>query len=204
MPDLQPPPTSRRERRRLEVHNRIVEAAYVLFQEHGYQAATVAQICDEADVAYKTFFNHFPSKLEVLLALEQRALETTIGHFDSALELDAGTRERIAHAFRAVAEHAVAQGPTHPEFLAELIHGAHLGGDEESQVRRIAGAIERLVEAGVTLGDVREDVPVEVLADTVRGQFYALTISYANVQGYPIVERASELAALVADTLARR
>lgn len=201
MRDTEQPPTSRRERRRVEIRDRIVAAAYALFQERGYQAATVAQICDQADVAYKTFFNHFPSKLEVLLALEERALESTVSHFESALALEVDTRERIAHAFRALAADAVGEGPTHPELLAELIHGAHLGGDEANQVRRIARAIERLIEAGVALGDVRGDIPVDVLADAVRGHFYVLMISFANVPGYPIAERADALAGLVAETL---
>ena len=60
--------TGRRERRRLEVRARVLEAAWDLFERQGYDATTVAQISDRADIAYGTFFNHFSEKHEVLRA----------------------------------------------------------------------------------------------------------------------------------------
>jgi len=62
----------RRERRKLEVRGRIVEAARELFDVQGFDATRVSQIADRADVAEKTFFNHFPTKQHVMreLAIE--------------------------------------------------------------------------------------------------------------------------------------
>ena len=57
---------SRRERRKLEVRGRILKAAGDLFTQHGFQATKVAEICEQADIAQKTFFNHFPSKQHLL------------------------------------------------------------------------------------------------------------------------------------------
>ena len=37
-----------------------------LFDAKGFAATTVAEICDAADVAEKTFFNHFASKPDML------------------------------------------------------------------------------------------------------------------------------------------
>ncbi len=51
---------SRRERRKLEVRNRILEASTTLFEAKGLEATTVVEICERADVAHKIFFNHFP------------------------------------------------------------------------------------------------------------------------------------------------
>ena len=56
----------RRERRKLEVRARILEASVSLFQQQGIAATTVVEICGLADVAEKTFFNHFQSKGELL------------------------------------------------------------------------------------------------------------------------------------------
>ena len=53
---------SRRERRRREIHDRILEAAVELFDARGVTQTRIDDICDHADLAQKTFFNHFPTK----------------------------------------------------------------------------------------------------------------------------------------------
>ena len=195
-------PASRRERRRLEVRTRILDAAHRRFQSSGYQATTVAEICDEADVAYKTFFNHFPAKHDVLNEIEARALDEVIAQLTDALETEPTTRARITRFFERAATEADAAGPMNRELLAEMIHSAHVRGDESTQIRRVVEGIERILRAGIDQGDVRRDHPLETLAEMIRGSYYALMISFANLDDYPIVERARLLAALVADSIA--
>ncbi|MGP4020838.1 TetR/AcrR family transcriptional regulator [Saccharopolyspora sp. 5N708] len=59
---------SRRERKKRQTRRLLAETAIRLFGEQGYERTTVAQIASAADVATKTFFNHFPSKEDVLFA----------------------------------------------------------------------------------------------------------------------------------------
>lgn len=183
------------------MRGRILDAARTLFEASGYQATTVAGICEQADVAYKTFFNHFESKHALLLEIEQEALEGLLAHFDTALALPGSTRERLAQLFEGIAREAEAAGPMHRELLTELIHSVHARGDEPEQVRRVEAAARRLVEAGREQGDVRRDQPVEILAEAIRGTYYVLVISFGNLNDYPVVERARGLAALLAESL---
>ncbi|QAY65836.1 TetR/AcrR family transcriptional regulator [Paenibacillus protaetiae] len=55
----------KREEKKLETKNRILEAAMCLFAEQGFEATTVAQITEAAGVAKGTFFNYFKTKEEV-------------------------------------------------------------------------------------------------------------------------------------------
>jgi AcrR family transcriptional regulator len=58
--------TGHRERKKQQTRERIIEVAYALFAERGYQATTVADIAAAADIAPRTFFSYFPSKEDVV------------------------------------------------------------------------------------------------------------------------------------------
>jgi AcrR family transcriptional regulator len=62
---------SRRERKKQQTRRLLAETAIKLFAEQGYEQTTVAQIASAADVATKTFFNHFPSKEDVFFAVSR-------------------------------------------------------------------------------------------------------------------------------------
>jgi AcrR family transcriptional regulator len=58
----------RRERKKLQTRQALVEAAVGLFERKGYEETTVAEIAAAADLSTRTFFLHFPAKEDVLLA----------------------------------------------------------------------------------------------------------------------------------------
>ncbi|MBW3662514.1 MAG: TetR/AcrR family transcriptional regulator [Actinobacteria bacterium] len=56
-----------RERKKEHTRQRLIDAAFRLFDEHGYDATTVEMIADAAMVSARTFFRYFPTK-DALLA----------------------------------------------------------------------------------------------------------------------------------------
>ncbi|MEO3892024.1 helix-turn-helix domain-containing protein [Nonomuraea sp. B5E05] len=57
-----------RERKKRRTRETLIAAAVELFRRQGYEATTVAQIAAAADVSTRTFFLHFPTKEDVVLA----------------------------------------------------------------------------------------------------------------------------------------
>src|SRR5919201_986628 len=86
------PPTGLRERKKRETRDRIVLAAFELFQTRGYDETTLSQIADRAQVAVRTVSNYFPQKVDLLVAYRQDML--------SVLE-ESLRRTRIQDRFRA-------------------------------------------------------------------------------------------------------
>lgn len=65
----------RRERRRIETREKLYQTAMELFAKNGFFETTTEDITEAADVGQGTFFNYFPTKSHVLLALSEKQLE---------------------------------------------------------------------------------------------------------------------------------
>ena len=68
--DIYPEAVGLRERKKLQTRTAIHEAAFNLIDSQGLDATTVEQICQQADVSVRTFFNYFPSKAAAALEFQ--------------------------------------------------------------------------------------------------------------------------------------
>lgn len=80
------PATVTRDSAHADQQRRILRATGELIGEHGYGDVTVEMIVKRAHVSFKTFYKHYPGKEECLLALCERAYESS----------EATIRERLA------------------------------------------------------------------------------------------------------------
>jgi AcrR family transcriptional regulator len=192
---------SRRERRKLELRRRILEAAALLFEERGFGLTTVAEICERADVANKTFFNHFHSKQELLRELAGYALSQLLEHVEAARKEGRDTRERLARLFAHVAEAAEEGGAMHRELVTELVHAVHESPARSEHARKLHDAFGAIVSDGLAAGDVTRRHGAETLTEMILGAYYVLMFNYANLDDFPIRRQALAAARFLADAL---
>jgi AcrR family transcriptional regulator len=191
---------SRRERKKLETRGRILESAVTLFDADGFHATTVAEICESADVAHKTFFNYFPSKQHLLRQIAEQALANLLGLIDEVRRADGTASERLQTFFVRIAEN-IEQGPMHRELLTEMIHVAHESRTGSEQARLLQAAFESLIRDGRAAGDIDTGPSVATQTELVLGAFYALMFNWAHHEGYRLKPQARALAQLVGQAL---
>ncbi|MDT0612151.1 TetR/AcrR family transcriptional regulator [Streptomyces lancefieldiae] len=76
---------SLREAQKRLTRERLVDAAFEAFRDRGYAAVTAAHIASAAGASRATFYLHFPSKAEVVIALLER-IEPTVVAFHRSLD----------------------------------------------------------------------------------------------------------------------
>ena len=197
------PDLSRRERRKLEVRARILAAGLELFRAHGFADTKVADICERADVAHKTFFNHFPSKQELVREIAQHSIGELLIDIETARKAGVTTADRLAHFFTDMATRSLEAGPMFREVVSELVHVVHESSSRSEQARRLHDAFGAIVADGLAAGDVTRRHDAETLTEMILGAYYVLIFNYANLDDFPLAEQAAAVARFLGDALAR-
>jgi AcrR family transcriptional regulator len=145
---------SRRERKKQETRQHLLEAAWKLFQEKGYDCTTVEDITDAADVAKGTFFNYFATKEAIVHEIALWRIEMLGSHVLGVDDVPESAIGRIKLVMKAMAdEFSPGQELTHHMFLARI--GAPV---RHESAHRIGSLIQELVVQGQANGEIRADV----------------------------------------------
>lgn len=218
----------RRERKKLELRERIVDTASALIGRQGLAQTTVDQIAEACDIAQATFFNYFASKGALVDALVGRLAET----FNALLE---GV-PRTGHLAGNGGNGGHASTPGAPDngdrdlgdgapavSKVELLFSftAALRPEEQRVVRDILvesarswspATLEAMsrtrdlfiadIVAGQARGDVRADRRADDLADAALGLYFSVMLFWTAGAGEPLSARLDTTRGMVVDLLA--
>lgn len=82
---------------------RLLDAALEMFSADGYQATSIERLCATAKVSTRHFYQEFPNKQAVLIAVHEQGVELGMTAVGTALESEPGApfRHRLGEALRA-------------------------------------------------------------------------------------------------------
>ena len=192
---------TRRQRRKLEVRNRIIDAAVALFDRDGFAATKVSSICERADIAHKTFFNHFPAKRDLLRVIASVYLNQLLESLEQTRKQPGTTGDRIRYFFTMIAENAEELGPLNRELVTEVVHVIHESGSDSEHAQQIQSAFGLIIAEGVASGDITDRHDPGTLTDILMGAYYALMFNWSNLEHYPIQQHALASASFLADAM---
>ncbi|MCH9640820.1 MAG: TetR/AcrR family transcriptional regulator [Actinomycetia bacterium] len=199
--ETQPAGSTRRERRRLEVSGRVLDAAEALFVAKGFDETSVAEICEAADVAYGTFFNHFPAKSDLLLALGARALSDISGQLAALSRRPVRIGDALRDLFEGFAERLQSVSPGE-RALAARVQSLAFTEVHEDRDNGFHAAFVAFIRESVAADRVRADIPAETLADLLASAYATMALSWVHIPDFPVRSRARALADVLAATLA--
>lgn len=181
----------RRERKKFLSRQAILKAAQQQFATRGYKDTSVADIMNAADLGTGTFYNYFESKEEVLIALlgdsvemvelavrEQReAGGTSVELLAAGIKATAAFLDEnryVLPLFLSASERAAE--PQHAQGGGEQVMGAH--GPATPGFKAI---FEEIISQGQQAGEIRSDVPAELIAEMLHSIYQAAAFSKLNI-----------------------
>ncbi|MCP4543998.1 MAG: TetR/AcrR family transcriptional regulator [Chloroflexi bacterium] len=189
---------SRRERKKIETRQRLMEAALQLFQEHGYDATTVEQIAEAADVAKSTFFNYFETKEAILPTLAkwrfQQLKETLLPERGAP----ASPVARIKLTLR-----LVAADPLTDPVLAKRLFMAQRHNPDINPAHALTDILAEQVYQAQESGEIRADLAPVYLGGIIRALFFQqLMTCYHRQHAVPLPELLDETIDLLLNGIA--
>jgi TetR/AcrR family transcriptional regulator, cholesterol catabolism regulator len=151
----------------------VLDAARQLFEEVGYEAATIREIARRAEVSVGSVFTGFDSKSEVLLEVVGERLDELYADLARvAPHLRGSAADRCRSLF---AVHYAFEFRRLRLFLAHISVAFEWRENSDEPVlgtnRRLRGMIRECLAEGVVRGDVRPDVDLDLVVDMLIGAY---------------------------------
>ena len=166
------PGEGRMERKKRETRQKIVKVAMDLFQRQGFNNTTMEQIAEEADIARKTLYNHFPVKEAIADEYVRRmsiglAQET----FDILQKLP-DTRSRLLFALNKAYEWVEINPEITGICLGYRLKNMFQGSGDKCVETGTQSIMAEIIRQGQQAGEIRRDFSVKLLVaqiDILRG-----------------------------------
>jgi AcrR family transcriptional regulator len=185
-----------RERKKLKTRRSIQDHALRLFTAHGYDATTVEQIAEAAEISPSTFFRYFPTKEDVVVADEY---DTVMAEVFPAQPPELSPIEAMRRMLREVLGHAYATDREQLTARIRLILSvpALRARSFDASLHDTYKVFTRLLAERV--GGSPDDFEIQVFAQAVIGALQAVIIRWAEGGGAEdlpgLVDRALEFLA---------
>ena len=157
-----------RERQRQARGTAILEAAFALIVEQGYDALTMEALAARVGISRQTLYHHFASREEITLRAVLTLMEqgiAAIQSLDSSLAPVARLKQVVrwmlesrsepAYAALVKVRHSLMSVKSHPEY--------------QRAYERRAAALAQIVEAAQKAGELRADLPSRLIVQMLLG-----------------------------------
>ena len=185
----------KREQKKELTRQKIISAAAYEFAQKGVKNTSVSDIMEKAGLGLGTFYNYFADKDDILLTMLATPVRTTAQQIKELKEKKAAAAEILAVVSATVAAFIDEHRFVLQLFQASADNFAVSGRDEHApsegmpsvaeKVRGKAPGFKNLFEAiireGQAGGEIRSDIPAEVMSEMFHAIYQAAALSKLNL-----------------------
>jgi len=172
---------SRRERKKLETRQRLLDEALALFREKGYDETTVEEITERADVSKGTFFNYFSSKQALLSELAVWRFSQLCEAVDVEQGAPSSPLARIKLLMSMLREQALNDWR-----LFQRAFASRLGRPPQHPGKnKLSALVSDLVREAQSCGEIRADVEAELVSDLLFVAYIRRLAIFIHKEGTP-------------------
>ncbi|HEX2712176.1 MAG TPA: TetR/AcrR family transcriptional regulator [Candidatus Acidoferrales bacterium] len=179
----------RRERRGAETREKIFRAALELFGKRGFQATTVEDITEAADVGKGTFFNYFPTKEHILAAFGQ----IQRAKIEQASTVAREGREPMRNVLRGMVRALSEEPGRSPAFfrsvLSAMLSSEAVRDRVTQDIELGRQRLEELLAIGQQRGEIRSDRPASELSRLVQRSCFGTMLFWSLRPMAPLAEQ---------------
>jgi AcrR family transcriptional regulator len=174
------PPAGRRERKRQQARDQLYAAALHLFVTQGYEATTMDQIAETADVARATVFNHFSQKVGFLeeWGVRRRARVNEILGSQHAEDLPVG--DRLRRYLKEMADLNVASRAETAVLMDASARYGRLLQDPSLEIE-----LARIAEQGQQAREIRADVDCDQVGQLLAACYFTTILRWIREEPAP-------------------
>jgi len=174
----------RRERKKMLSRQAILDAAVLVFSKKGFREASIADIMNGADLGTGTFYNYFQSKEELLVQLLGRLVKEVNTTVKDLQAEGRSSADILSTACMLTAKFLDENRYVMPLFLAAAYHSGTPENAAEHKPVPTPGfkpLFERILKAGQEKGEVRKDVPAELITEMFHSIYQATAFSKLEI-----------------------
>ncbi|MVN86200.1 TetR family transcriptional regulator [Deinococcus sp. HMF7620] len=195
--DLALPGVSRRERHKQDKQERLRAAAFHLFTQQGYEATTIRQIADEADLATGTVFRYATDKADLLLMVFHDVIARTAERALAPGQLDGPLPEVLPQLFEPFFEFYQQHQVLSKDFLRlTLFHQSPWRDREMQQARDFVDRVGLLLRDRQATGEVAPDLNLQTAALAIFALYQVCLVGWLT-GGTSLEAARAQLAALL-------
>ena len=196
------PAATRREQRKQEFREKIMEASILLFERNGCDATTLEDICEQAEVSRPTFYSYYPSKNDLIKALAEKLWLNAATNFTALfLAENQSTQDYIRSFFEMTQQQLSRYDELERDLIRQSMAGDPSDTSNMNMLSGLTSMFETVYRAGQKRGDVSSHYDTDFLAEMSMGVISTTMMKWAVDENYPIDKRLNQLSGFIVDTL---
>lgn len=159
-------------------HDRILEVAAWIFATKGYEGASMREMAEALHITKAALYYHFKSKEEIFNACLHDTFEGMVSGFEQMADSDESIWVKLEALITGYGSFAEKRPHTFKLFKLMFSRNFDREIDKknfEKYFLRIQSAFRKVIEKGVKNGEIRDDIPIDLITFGITGLIHHTT-----------------------------